>query len=194
MSVPGKCGGCDGRELTLADDGVFRFIVCRRCGRIGPSATEPEDAIELWNRCSDAFFMYDKGPEPSIPVREYAGGERRRSERYVVEIRAVMRLYPFTGAPVPVVVKNLSMYGAYLEVAEQGLDVWQVPDGTLPYFELEMTPSEAGFPAVFPCNASHVSVKPPRIAVGTSFVQQDGRHLYVLRQLLRDAPLLPRAS
>ncbi|MFV0423906.1 hypothetical protein [Oleidesulfovibrio sp.] len=185
MNKLDTCAGCGGGELSLIDDGVFTFIKCDTCGRIGPSAQKKDDAITLWNHLGDNYFMYDGGADPAECVEHYSGAERRRNDRYAVQIDACIRLYPFTAGPVPVTVKNLSMYGAYLEIATEGFTDWSMPEGTLPYFELEISPSATGLTTVFSCNATHVSVKPPRIAIGSSFVQQDGRHLYVLRQLLK---------
>lgn len=124
MSVIQPCTGCGGRTVLLQFDGVYYFTSCEQCHKSGPRGDTAEEAVEFWNSDSSTMFQYGEDLRRSRIIKRMEC-EDRRDERIGLQIPAVLSVGGMRGRRVTGTMRNVSNYGAYLELT--GGDMSAIP-------------------------------------------------------------------
>lgn len=181
MELPKPCTGCGGRVVHLQYDGVYYFVSCEQCEKAGPRTDSPEDALVMWNSNSSTMFVYGEDLRKSRILKKMECQDRR-DDRYVVQIPIVLAVGGIRGRRVTGIMRNVSHFGAFLELT--GGDVSAVPVGiedfremeTYLFFKLpkEMPKQEDSADTgvqTFRFSPRHLHQKREVVAVGGCFVQ-----------------------
>ncbi|UZP66876.1 hypothetical protein N1030_14865 [Desulfovibrio mangrovi] len=195
MELPKPCTGCGGRVVLLQHDGVYHFVSCEQCEKVGPRTDSPEDALEMWNRSSSTMFVYGEDLRKSRIIKRLECQDRR-DDRFVVQIPVVLALGGVRGKRVTGFMRNVSHFGAFLELT--GGDVSAVPVGieefrhmdTFLFFKCpkEMSKSDGAFPAsvqAFRFSPRHLHQRREVVGIGGCFVQLKGEQTDLLDALVR---------
>lgn len=196
---PVPCTSCSGESTVMAFDGIFYFLVCEKCRKIGPSAESEQGAVEMWNASGDSLFFYGATPPGTKLVRRIPCSERRDSARYTITLPFLMSVGAPTGPTVTGRIRNVSLYGAYLELNGGELSAVPVDDAALPVMYLhvageDVAPSEQA-PGTFEKTAKQEAVimafQPVRvewhrqsITMGGRFIQQREEHRQFMEALI----------
>lgn len=212
MGEPKPCASCGGRSALLRFDGVYYFLSCEQCEKSGPRADAPEDAVSLWNSRGATMFHYGEDLRRVRIVRrmECEGGHNgRRDDRCAVNIPMVLAVGGERGRRVTGVLRNVSHFGAFMELTGGDLsavpvDMQDVRDmETFLFFkfpknltELALRGSNGDGAALrrkldavqkLRFSPRHVSQKRDVVGMGGCFVKPQGEDLDMLATLVRCA-------
>lgn len=134
MELPKPCTGCGGRSVLLQFDGVYYFVSCEQCEKLGPRASAPDDALEMWNANSSTMFLYGEDLRKSRILKRLEC-QGRLDTRVSLEIPVVFSVGGPKGRRVTGTIRNISHYGAFLELT--GGDMSAVPVDMKELGELE---------------------------------------------------------
>ena len=126
MQLPRICPNCSGSKVLLYFDSVYFYLVCDRCGMSGARALGEEDAVDEWNERGDTTFTYEVVQDTSKLVRTFSCESQRASERFAINLPVVIALSSPTGRKVTGVMRNISLYGAFLHL--RGGNLSEIPN------------------------------------------------------------------
>ncbi len=164
------CTGCGGRSVLLQYDGVYYFVSCEQCQKATLRGGSPQEALDMWNNDSSTMFTFGEDLRRSrILKRLECNG--RRDERIVLELPVVISVGGPRGRRVTGNMRNVSHYGAFLELT--GGDMSAIPVDMGEFSEQE----------------SYVFFKLPKALkdegpMGVQMLRFSPRHMYQRREVL----------
>ncbi|WP_290918779.1 Lar family restriction alleviation protein [Halodesulfovibrio sp.] len=128
MLIPKICPNCNGSRTLLYFDAVYYYVVCDQCGMAGARALTEDEALTLWNERGNTSFTYEVVQDSSKLVRAMQCDTQRASKRYPINLPVVLTLSRPTGKKITGVMRNVSYYGAFLQL--KGGNVSYIPTST----------------------------------------------------------------
>lgn len=125
MLIPKICPNCNGSRTLLYLDAIYYYVVCDQCGMSGARALTEEEALSLWNEHGDTAFTYEVVQDSSKLVRVMQCDSQRISKRYSINLPVVLTLSRPNGKKITGVMRNVSHYGAFLQL--KGGNVSAIP-------------------------------------------------------------------
>lgn len=125
MLIPKICPNCNGSRTLLYLDAIYYYVVCDQCGMTGARALSEEEALALWNERGSTTFTYEIVQDSNKLVRVMPCDTQRISKRYPINLPVVLTLSQPNGKKITGVMRNVSHYGAFLQL--KGGDVNAIP-------------------------------------------------------------------
>ena len=116
MQIPKTCPNCKGTKALLYFDAVYYYVVCDRCGMSGARSMTEEDAVTIWNERGETTFTYEVVQDSSKLVRVLSCDAQRVSKRFPINLPVVITLSHPSGKKVTGIMRNISPYGAFLQL------------------------------------------------------------------------------
>lgn len=136
MLIPKICPNCNGSRTLLYFDAIYYYVVCDQCGMTGARALSEDEALALWNERGSTTFTYEVVQDSNKLVRVMPCDTQRESKRYPINLPVVLTLAQPNGKKITGVMRNVSHYGAFLQL--KGGNVSAIPSSTEDLAELRM--------------------------------------------------------
>ncbi|SIO38731.1 Lar family restriction alleviation protein [Halodesulfovibrio marinisediminis] len=128
MQIPKICPNCNGSRTLLYFDAIYYYVACEQCGMTGARALSEEEALSLWNERGDTAFTYEVVQDSDKLVRILQCDTQRVSKRYPINLPIVLTLSRPNGKKITGVMRNVSFYGAFLQL--KGGNMSAIPAST----------------------------------------------------------------
>lgn len=116
MLIPKICPNCNGSRTLLYFDAIYYYVVCDQCGMTGARALSEDEALALWNERGSTTFTYEVVQDSNKLVRVMSCDVQRISKRYPINLPVVLTLSQPNGKKITGLMRNVSPYGAFLQL------------------------------------------------------------------------------
>lgn len=189
---PLPCANCGWRTAQLCNDGIFYFLMCEKCGKSGLRESSREGAIDQWNDRGADMFLYGEDREKYTVTAVLECTDRRDDTRFKVNCPVVLAMGSPKGPRASGRVKNVSLYGAFIELVSGDMSGIPVQQGELQKQEgflfckvPEADPLGAGLVTqMFPFGPTHLHMDTTSLSLGGRFVKQRQEHVQALERLI----------
>lgn len=189
---PLPCINCGWRIVHMCFDNVFYFLSCEKCGKSGLRGSSQEEAIDQWNDHGADMFLYGEDRDSYRTISKIECGDRRDDTRFKVNIPVVLAMGNPKGNRATGKLKNVSLYGAFVEL--NGGDMSRIPTepGKLQKVEgylfckiPDADVSSATFTTtMFTFGPTHLHFDKESLSLGGRFLRQRQEHMEALERLI----------